>query len=86
VLVTGADLRHSVLTNRSVVALGRPDFAHQPAHSPTSPVYTQSSVGHKVILNFLKIYRGMRDYHEGGGVLEVKYYKSAENRWGIVFT
>jgi hypothetical protein len=33
--VAGAELLRSVLTNRSVVALGRPDFAHQPAHSPT---------------------------------------------------
>ena len=28
----------------------------------------------------------MRDYHEGGGVWSIKYYRSAENRWGIVFT
>jgi hypothetical protein len=27
-----------------------------------------STVGHKVIQNFIKIYGGMRDYHKGGGV------------------
>ena len=44
-----------------------------------------SNLGQEVIPNFLKIYGGGCDYHEGGYGLEVKYYKSAENRWGIVF-
>ena len=52
---------------------------------PTSAVYTLSSVGQEVIPNFLKIYGGRCDYHEGGGVVAVKYYRSAENGWGIVF-
>ena len=44
-----------------------------------------SNLGQEVIPNFLKIYGGGCDYHEGGYGLEVKYYKSAENGWGIVF-
>jgi hypothetical protein len=35
---------------------------------PTSTLYTLSSVGQRVILNFLKIYGGRCDYHEGGDV------------------
>jgi hypothetical protein len=44
-----------------------------------------SNLGQEVIPNFLKIYGGRCDYHEGGGVVAVKYYRSAENGWGIVF-
>jgi len=34
---------------------------------------------------FYKNLWGGRDFIEGGGVLEVKYYRSGENGWGIVF-
>jgi hypothetical protein len=34
---------------------------------------------------FFKKFLAWRDFIEGGGVVAVKYYRSAENGWGIVF-
>jgi hypothetical protein len=52
------------------MALLSESLAHQPVHSPTSPVYTQSSVGQEVISNFLEIFWGGHDFTEGVVLLD----------------
>ena len=45
-----------------------------------------SNVGQGVVSNFLEIFMVGVIVFVGGCVVGVKYYRSAENRWGIVFS